>query len=173
MTHWKGYRRKWSWTNLNVNIPALACKDWEKTTRNLSQVYQYMGQDLNLGPTEYEAGMSTTWSQCTVWCLCRKTTCMWTNPPEIRWAVLRDAVAPLCLGSTFPWWPPRPLTIIWRRLQTGIRNQLRWELEMSVRQPVSWLLPQAMPTMWDFRFSRWQVWTWQLSGIQQHAVSLK
>jgi hypothetical protein len=46
--------------------PIICLEELRKTTRNLSQDSRSLGQDLNLGPSEYEAGVLTTQSQCLI-----------------------------------------------------------------------------------------------------------
>jgi hypothetical protein len=56
MTNWNGCRRRRSWPNLKHYL-SLYLEGVRKTTKNLSQDNRSPGQDLNPGPSEYEAGV--------------------------------------------------------------------------------------------------------------------
>jgi hypothetical protein len=59
MMNWKGCVRKQSWPNLRY-YPGICLAGPRKSTKNLSQDSWSLGQDLNLGPPEYEAQVLTT-----------------------------------------------------------------------------------------------------------------
>jgi hypothetical protein len=65
MMNWKGCGRKRSWSNLRY-YPRIWLDRTRKTIKNLSQDSRSPGRDLNPGPPEYEAGVLTTRSQCSV-----------------------------------------------------------------------------------------------------------
>jgi hypothetical protein len=54
----KGCGRKWSWPNLRY-YPAICLEGLRKTTKKLSQDWQFPGWDLNPGPPEHETGALT------------------------------------------------------------------------------------------------------------------
>jgi hypothetical protein len=54
------YGRKQLSPNLRY-YPGIFLEGLRKTTKNLRQDSQSQGRDLNMGPTEYEAGVLTTW----------------------------------------------------------------------------------------------------------------
>jgi hypothetical protein len=59
MMNWKGFGRKLSWCNRRY-YPGICLEGLRKTTKNLSQDSQSLGQDLNPGPPKYNAGVLTT-----------------------------------------------------------------------------------------------------------------
>jgi hypothetical protein len=59
MMIWKGYGRKWLWSNFKVptwHLPG----GTEKTMKNLCQDSQSPSRDFNMGPPEYETGVLIT-----------------------------------------------------------------------------------------------------------------
>jgi hypothetical protein len=60
-----GRGRNRSWPNLGY-YPGICLYGLRKTTKNLSQVRQSVGRDLNPGPPEYVAGVLTTQLRCSV-----------------------------------------------------------------------------------------------------------
>jgi hypothetical protein len=66
----KGCGRKGSWSNLRC-YPGICLEELRKTTK-LGQGSWSLGQDLNLGPPEYEAGVLTTWPQLSVSCILQR-----------------------------------------------------------------------------------------------------
>jgi hypothetical protein len=55
----KGYGRKQSWHNLRY-YPGICLEGLRKAMETLSQDSHSPGEDLNLGPPEYEANVLTT-----------------------------------------------------------------------------------------------------------------
>jgi hypothetical protein len=58
MMNWKGYGRKWSWTNLR-KYTGICLERLMKTMKTLHQDIRSSGQDLSFGSPEYESGMLT------------------------------------------------------------------------------------------------------------------
>jgi hypothetical protein len=69
MMNWRGCRRKWSWSNFNElsqHFPG----GTEENHENLCQDSRSLTRDLNLGRSEYEAGVLTTRPHATSRRLC-------------------------------------------------------------------------------------------------------
>jgi hypothetical protein len=67
MMNWKGYERKWSWSNLWY-YHGICLEGLRKTTKTVSQNSRSPCRDLNWGPSEYEEVLSIQ-TQRSVLCL--------------------------------------------------------------------------------------------------------
>jgi hypothetical protein len=60
--NWKGFAIKWSWPIFKV-LSWHSLEGLRETTKTLSEASWSPGQNLNLGPSKYEAGVLTTQPQ--------------------------------------------------------------------------------------------------------------
>jgi hypothetical protein len=108
----KGCARKRSWPNfkeLSRNLPGRT----EKNTKSLSQYSWYQGWDLNPGPPEYEAILSTT---CPMW-----------------WPVLKNnpTVTHVCRKRRLKW-VPSAWGYSWATLYPRVINTEAWSSRLGV-----------------------------------------